>query len=292
MVGLPRPSHHSMSRTSLDPRDLTSPQGTGSNRIDGALDLSIIVFMAIALYNALELAILIPLTFHRYRSLYFWSLLTSAVFGVAPLSITGGLQFFSLEPVTVSVVVENIAWIMTVPNQSVVLYSRLHLVSQNQTILRIVRWLIALSLVVIVVPTIVLNAGWSYMPQSPSWNRGYFAMERIQVTWFTAQECFISGVYIWNTTRLIRLNPTGDSKRHKILYELLAVNVVVIVMDLALIVLEYLNYYFTQVIFKATVYSVKLKLEFAVLGMLVSIVHRRDSGGEFWHEDPTRLDSS
>lgn len=112
------------------------------------------------------------------------------------------------------------------------------------------------------------------------------------MTWFTAQECFISGVYIWNTARLIMLNPTGDTKRHKILSELLAVNIVVIIMDLALVVLEYLNYYFTQVIFKATVYSVKLKLEFAVLGMLVSIVHRRDSGREFWHEDPTRLDSS
>jgi hypothetical protein len=271
---------------------LTSPHGTGSNKIDDALDISIIVFMAIALYNALELAILIPLSFRRYRSLYFWSLLTSTVFGVAPLSITGGLQFFNLQPFLTSVVVQNFAWIMMVPNQSIVLYSRLHLVSQNTTILRIVRWLIVLSLAVIAVPTIVLNVGWTYKPQSPGWNRGYFAMERVQVTWFTAQECFISGVYIWNTARLIMLNPSGDTKRHKILSELLAVNIVVIIMDLALVVLQYLDYYFTQVIFKATVYSVKLKLEFAVLGMLVSIVHRRDSGGEFWHEDPTRLDSS
>jgi hypothetical protein len=148
-----------------------------------------------------------------------------------------------------------------------------------------------LSLAVIAVPTIVLNVGWTYKPQSPGWNRGYFAMERVQVTWFTAQGCFISGVYIWNTARLIQLNPTGDTKRHKILWEFLAVNIVVIVMDLALVVLQYLDYYFT-VIFKATVYSVKLKLEFTVLGMLVSIVHRRNSGGEFWREDPTRLDSS
>lgn len=275
-----------------DPHNLESPQGSGSNKIDDAIDISIIVFMAIALYNALELAILIPLSFRRYRSLYFWSLLTSTILGVAPLSIGGVLQYFDLEPLSASIVVQNFAWIMMVPNQSVVLYSRLHLVSQNRTILRIVRWLIFLSLVVIVVPTIVLNSGWSYMPDSPGWNHGYFAMERIQVTWFTAQECFISGVYIWYTAQLIRLNPTEDSKRHKILYELLAVNITAIIMDLALVILQYLNYYFTQVIFKATVYSVKLKLEFAVLGMLVSIVHRHDSDEMFWRGDPTTVESS
>lgn len=274
-----------MFRSLRDLQNQSSPLGTGNNTIDDALDISVIVFMAIALYNTLELAILIPLSFHRYRSLYFWSLLTSAVLGVAPFAIAGGLQYFNLEPLSATVVVQNVAWILMVPNQSVVLYSRLHLVSQNPTILKTVRWLIVLSLVVIVIPTIVLNAGWSYNPQSPSWSRGYFAMERIQMTWFTAQECFISGIYIWNTTQLIRSSPTGDAKRHKILSELLAVNVVVIIMDLALVILQYLNYYFTQVIFKATVYSVKLKLEFAVLGMLVSIVHRRDSDESFWRTD-------
>jgi hypothetical protein len=94
--------------------------------------------MAVALYNVLELAILIPLSFRRYRSLYFWPLLTSTVFGVAPLSTAGGLQFFSLQPLSASVVVENVAWILMVPNQSIVLYSRIHLVWQNTTILRIV----------------------------------------------------------------------------------------------------------------------------------------------------------
>jgi hypothetical protein len=275
-----------MSRIPQDPQNPSSPQGAGSNKIDDAIDISIIVFMAIALYNALELAVLIPLSFRRYRSLYFWSLFTSTILGVVPSSIGGVLQYFDLQPLSASIVVQNFGWIMMVPNQSVVLYSRLHLVSQNTTILRIVRWLIVLSLVVIVVPTIVLNAGWSYMPDSPGWSHGYFAMERIQVSWFTAQECFISGVYIWNTAQLIRLNPTEDSKRHKILYELLAVNIIVIIMDLALVILQYLNYYFTQVIFKATVYSVKLKLEFAVLGMLVSIVHRRHSDEMFWRGDP------
>lgn len=272
---------------SSSPQNPNSPHGAGNGKIDDALDVSIIVFMCIALYNALELTILIPLSFRRYRSLYFRSLFTSVVLGVIPFTVTGALQFFSLQPLWLSVVLQNISWVLMVPNQSVVLYSRLHLVSQNMTLLWIVRWLIILSLVVIVIPTIVLNAGWTYMPHSDPWVRGYDAIERIQVTWFTAQECFISGVYIWKAVQLIGLISSRDKRRHKILYELLGVNIIAILLDVAVMILQYLDYYFSQVVFKATVYSVKLKLEFAVLGLLVSIVHSRGDGQSFWQLENT-----
>ncbi|CAI7672876.1 unnamed protein product [Penicillium pancosmium] len=271
------------------PKNPTSPLGTGNGTVDNALDISIIVFTSIALFNALELAVLILLTFRHYRSLYFWSLLTSTIVGVIPYSVGGTLQFFSLEPLWLSVILQNVGWIMMVPSQSVVLYSRLHLVSQNTAVLGLVRALIIICLIVVVAPTIVLNAGWSYMPESPAWVQGYAAYERIQITWFTAQECFISGVYIWETVRMFRLIPSDDKRRRKILYELQAVNAISIVMDLALVVLQYLNYYFLQVIFKATVYSVKLKLEFAVLSLLITTVHSRGSDGTFWVIDQTTL---
>lgn len=224
----------------------TSPHGAGNNKIDDTLDISVIIFATIALYNALELTILIPLSFRRYNTLYFWSLLTSATLGVIPFTIASLLQFFSLEPLWLSVVLQNLSWILMVPNQSIVLYSRLHLVSQNMRLLRFVRWLIAFSLVGIVLPTIVLDAGWTYMPHSPVWVNGYNVMERIQLTWFTGQECFISGVYIWKAVQLIGLIPSEDKRRQKILYELLGVNVVAILLDLAVVILQYLDYYFAQ----------------------------------------------
>jgi hypothetical protein len=259
-----------------------SPWGAGSGKVHhSALDISIIIFMTIALYNAIELAVLILVCFRRYRSLYFWSLLTSAVFGVPPYTIGVVLQFFNLEPLWLSVVMQNIAWILMVPNQSVVLYSRLHLVSQSTAILGFVRVLIILSLLVIVLPTIVLNAGWTFIPSSPAWVNGYATMERIEVTWFMTQESYISGVYIWEAIRLIRIIPSDDKRRHRILYELLAINIMAIAMDLVVVILQYLNYYFLQVIFKGMVYSVKLKLEFAVLSMLVSVVHSQGSGRTF-----------
>lgn len=259
-----------------------SPLGAGSGRLhQSALDISIIIFMTIALYNAIELTVLILLCFRRYRSLYFWSLLTSTVFGVPPYTIGVVLQFFNLEPLWLSVVMQNIAWILMVPNQSVVLYSRLHLVSQSTAMLGFVRMLIILSLLVIVLPTIVLNAGWTFIPYSSAWVNGYATMERIEVTWFMAQESFISGVYIWEAIRLIRIIPSDDKRRHRVLYELLAINIMAIAMDLVVVILQYLSYYFLQVIFKGMVYSVKLKLEFAVLSMLVSVVHSGGSGRTF-----------
>ncbi|CEL06417.1 hypothetical protein ASPCAL07522 [Aspergillus calidoustus] len=268
----------------------TSPEEVGDHDVNDTLDIAIIISSAIAVYNGLELSIYLPSTFHRYRSLYFWSMMTSALLGVIPASIGGVLQFFGRHPLWVSMILQNVGFILMVPNQSVVLYSRLHLISPDKIILQIVRWLIVGCLVLICIPTITLNSGSSYLPHSPQWVRAYFIMERFQITWFTIQECFISGVYIYYTTQLIRLVPSDDKRRHKILLQLLVINVIVIVMDLVLVVLQYLNYYYTHVIFKATVYSVKLKLEFAVLGMLIAMVHRRGSD-EFWEtgQSPTHF---
>ncbi|KAF3391437.1 hypothetical protein F1880_007514 [Penicillium rolfsii] len=263
----------------------TVASGTGTV----AVGISIIVFMAIALYNAIELSVLIPLTFRRYRSLYFWSLLTSAVLGVIPQTIGQGLQYFNAEPLWLSMFLSNFGFVFLVPNQSVVLYSRLHLVSQNPGVLAFVRWLIVFCYITIVIPTITLNVGSAYVPQSTAWVRGYSVMERIQVTWFTAQEILISTIYIWDTTLLIRLSPEADKRRHKILYELLGINIAAIMMDLSLVVLQYKGLYFTQIELKPMVYSIKLKLEFAVLGMLVSLVHSRGSMSNppMWTADGT-----
>lgn len=236
-----------------------------------------IVFMSISLFNALELAVLILLSFRRYRSLYFWALLTSTVLGVIPATLGPAFQFFEITPLWLSLVIANIGFVMMVPNQSVVLYSRLHLVSQSAFWLRVVRWVIIFGVIFVVVPTIILNFGSSYILRSHGWSHGFEVIERLQVTWFSLQETFISAIYIVDTIRMIKLSPREDRKRQKILYELVGVNILTIAMDISLLVLEYLGFYFTQIIFKATVYSIKLKLEFAVLGMLVSSVHPRGS---------------
>lgn len=235
-----------------------------------------VVFGSIAIYNALELMFLILFSFKRYNSLYFRSLLTSTFLGVIPTSIGNLLMYLNLAPRWLTFSFAILGFYCMVPGQSVVLYSRLHLVSQNDTLLRFVRNLVFINTVLLVIPMTILNAGWTFIG-SPAWDKGYDNIERVQIAWFSAQETLISTIYIVETIRLLRIRPSVHGKRRNvILYELVVFNLVAISMDVSLTVLEYLNFYFIQVILKALVYSIKLKLEFAVLGKLVCIVSRAD----------------
>jgi hypothetical protein len=58
----------------------------------------------------------------------------------------------------------------------------------------------------------------------------------------------------------------------KLRCQLFTINVLIILMDVALLGVEFTNLDIIEAMFKGAVYSVKLKLEFAVLGKLVSFV--------------------
>jgi hypothetical protein len=235
-----------------------------------------IVFTSIALYNAIELFILLFLTFTSYRGLYFWTLLLSVVLGVIPHAIGFLLELFSLAPLWVSLTLSTIGFYVMVPGQSVVLYSRLHLVVHSNKVLRFVLWLIIIDTVILLIPTTVLTFCTAYVP-SPPVIRGYNVMERMQLAWFCAQEFVISGIYITETVKLLRLMPERDSRRTRIMYELLAINLVIILLDISLLVTEYIGFYALQTTLKSMVYSIKLKLEFGVLGKLVTLVQNNRS---------------
>ena len=61
------------------------------------------------------------------------------------------------------------------------------------------------------------------------------------------------------------------------MYQLITVNVLIVVMDVALLGFEFANLYIIEASFKGVVYSVKLKLEFAVLGKLVQVASGNQS---------------
>jgi hypothetical protein len=252
---------------------------SGYNGANLATRIIMAGFLTIALYNGLELIILVLFTFSRYRSLYFWSLLLSAVLGVIPDTLGAVLDFYNIGPVWLSVTLSNIGWCFMVPGQSLVLYSRLHLVSDNFQVLRYLRYHIIIASIILIIPTCTLYAGATYI-KTKAWNKGYNVVESFQVTWFCAQECLISGLYILETVRMIRLSPTRDKRRRRILHELLTVNFLTILMDVTLLVLQYSGLYYVQVILKSPFYSIKLKLEFAILGKLVLISTSHSSSHE------------
>ncbi|KAL1966074.1 hypothetical protein VTN77DRAFT_4822 [Rasamsonia byssochlamydoides] len=247
--------------------------------ISGAFDseanniqLVLIIFIVLSLYNVVELVVLILFSFHRRRGLYFWSLFLSTTLGVFPYSLGFLLKFFTNISPFISVTVLSAGWWVMVTGQGLVLYSRLHLVLRDQRILRRVLYMILANILLLHVPTTVLTYGSNVNNPTPTFIKAYNIMEKIQMTGFTIQEGIISGLYVYETMKILRAASQQKRENRKIMQQLVGINVIIIIMDLTLLGLEYASEYAIQITFKGAVYSLKLKLEFAVLGKLVDFV--------------------
>lgn len=257
-----------MSTVSTSPSDGITGGYSGN---DLGLEIAMATFTGVAWYNAIELLVLVFVTFQRYHGLYFWSLLVSSAAGVIPYSIGFLMKFFKLTSATwLSVTFLTVGWYAMVTGQSMVLYSRLHLLNRNPKILRPVLCMIVVDAIILHIPTTVLTYGSNFGSPQHTFVAGYNVMEKIQMTGFCLQEFILSGIYIYEAVGLLKANPEHGSR--KIMYQLLCINLVIIMMDVGLLVVEYLNLYMVETTLKGAIYSIKLKLEFAVLGKLVHIV--------------------
>ncbi|KAI9930627.1 hypothetical protein ASPWEDRAFT_59179 [Aspergillus wentii DTO 134E9] len=236
-----------------------------------AIQAIIATFLAGALYSALELLILIFFSFHVYHGLYFWSLLLSTALGIVPQAIGLLLKYFQLAPIWIPVTLSTAGWAIMVTGQSVVLYSRLHLIVRSRYILRFVRYMIILDAIVLQIPQIILSYGAVYA--GPGFSHMYNIWAKVQLTGFFVQEIIISSIFIVQAFWLLRIHPHRSGRRKAIMEQLLVINAVIILMDISLLVLEYLDLFILQTVLKTFFYTVKLKLEFAVLSRLVSFVH-------------------
>lgn len=268
-------NHVSTSLTPIMTNDSAAGNGITGGYTGNSVGIKITIatLAGITWYNAFELVILIFVNFSQYHGLYFWSLLISSAVGLIPYSLGFLLKFFRLTSATwLPVTFLTIGWWSMVTGQSIVLYSRLHLVLSNPRVLRRVLTMILFDAVVLHIPTTVLTYGSNLAPIGTKgiYINAYNVMEKIQMTGFCLQEFVISGLYIWETIRMIRLDP--DRTKRRIQYQLLTINAIIIIMDLGLLVAEYRNYYIMETMLKGVVYSIKLKLEFAVLGKLIHLV--------------------
>ncbi|KAL4735675.1 hypothetical protein BDV11DRAFT_211828 [Aspergillus similis] len=234
-------------------------------------------FASVTLYNSIELIILCLASFKRYQGLYFWSLLISSCSLI--INCLGFvLLFFTSVTPFLAVTFVLIGWYAMVTGHSMVLWSRLHLVLHNPGFLRATLYLIIANAVIMQVPVTVLLYG-AVGPRSPTrrvFVRGYSIMERIQLVVFCVQECLLSAIYIWETAKLLRLRP---QRAHRvILTQLLAINVVILILDIVVVVFQYSGLFALQVVFKPVAYSVKLRLEFAILGRLIEVASGESTG--------------
>ena len=122
---------------------------------------------------------------------------------------------------------------------------------------------------------------------------------------FFVQELILSVIYIKETLRLLKLQDTLQEEitsvteegilRHghmkKTMYQLLAINAIIIAMDIALLSTEFANLYLIETTLKGVVYSIKLKLEFAVLSKLVQIVRTKNTNSSDLNHSSLALDA-
>lgn len=247
--------------------------------------MSIAAFTAVAWYNVVELNIQVFITFRRHRGLYFWSLLISS-YGCVLHALGFLLKFcrFADQETFLTVTIFTIGWYTMVTGQAVVLYSRLHLVVSNHRILRGVLIMIIVDAICLHIPTTILT----YCENSSAfekYTKAFYIMERLQMTAFCIQEFAISGVYVWATVKILR--PVSTGRTRKILLQLIWINCIIVSMDLILLGMEYTNQYVIEATLKAMVYSIKLKLEFAVLNQLMSLANSSvNQASNFGMQDP------
>ncbi|PYH75486.1 hypothetical protein BO82DRAFT_437370 [Aspergillus uvarum CBS 121591] len=293
--------------------DIPAGLVTGIDDSSLAAQIIVAVILAIAFYNSVELVVLIFLTFKKYRGLYFWSLLVSTVLGVIPSVIGPVLHFYSLSPLLLALLISNIGFYAMVPLQSLVLYSRLHLLLRNPRRLHLILYLILLTIAILVPPTTITTYGSAFVG-TPPWNAAYQVIERAQVTGFCLLELLLSALYIREAVQVLwagdpallrRRRESGQSdgagssssssssssSARNVIYQLVAINFVIITLDVGLLVLEYVGLYYLQVALKSLVYSIKLKLEFAVLGRLITLTgrHVRREAEVARLEEPARV---
>ncbi|KAF2029744.1 hypothetical protein EK21DRAFT_67037 [Setomelanomma holmii] len=242
----------------------------------------VIVFLSIALYNFFELNVFVLSTFKRRKGLYFWSFL-AATWGIAFNSVGYLLKHLSLSSNgNLYATLILIGWCTMITGQSVVLYSRLHLVMHNKTRLRAVLIMIITNAVWLHIPIIVLVYGANSNNPVP-FEKPYGIYEKIQLTVFVLQELIISGLYVWETSRLLRLEQTigNGSATVQVMNHLIYVNILVILLDFTVLGLEFANLYEIQTAWKPLVYSIKLKVEFSILNRLVDLIRTSRSGNAY-----------
>lgn len=261
-------------------RQATQPgQGT-TTFFEGDFNATVVVVIVcstLALYNAIELVFLILTTFRKYSGLYFYSILIASV-GVIPYTFGYLIGYFQLCNQLPGLIISTVGWPAMVSGQSLVLFSRLGLllIPEYPKIHRSVLWMIVTDGIVFHISTTVAFFGAFEYERNVNFALAYRYIEKIQMTGFTIQEFVLSGIYIWRTLDVLKTSAMAvlsrKNRKKRVMMELLGINIWIIIMDVALLVVEYQNRHVIEQSLKGVVYSVKLKLEFAILNKLVTMV--------------------
>ncbi|KAJ9653930.1 hypothetical protein H2201_009073 [Coniosporium apollinis] len=168
-----------------------------------------------------------------------------------------------------------------ITGQSLILWSRLHLIvsgEKGRKILLYTKWMIIIDAIILHIPTTVVTYGSNGDINTATFVEVYNIVEKIQMTGFFLQEVILSSIYIIETVRILRTSFQPNTRR--LMHQLVCINVIIIIMDTGLLSMEYASLYLLETVTKGVCYSIKIKLEFAILSRLVKFVGGGQRGGE------------
>ncbi|KAI9151911.1 hypothetical protein HJFPF1_09124 [Paramyrothecium foliicola] len=283
------------------PRVLQAATIMDSLRDDLPMSMTLAAFTGISWYIGVEINISLFMLFRRQRGLYFWSCaLCSWGVILQPLFII--LADFQIWPNLLgSIIMIYLTWFIMVVPQSWVLYSRLHLIVQNQKLLRIIMIVLSFNSIIFSVPTIVIGTVAASPPSiqatdiNPALRDKNIIWDRVQLIAFFVQETSLSLLYIWETRKHVRISSylnsssaspapsRGEKTKSRVLWNLINANLLVIVLDIALLGIQFGgdHLFYLQGAFKPCVYGIKLKVEFLVLNQLIESLQSRTTSGPY-----------
>jgi hypothetical protein len=216
-----------------------------------------------------EVLVLIFIQFKRYRGLYFWSLMVT-VLGLLIRSLGNSFRYGAS-----TVLADAALWLIVVGitghviGQMAILYSRLHIVYWNPTVLRCVFITILLQAIFFILPMYfmqpLVNGNTSI--ESPAWEEAVGSYENAQKIAWVIEENILALFYVWATVRLLRTNLRVKIRR--IMWELLGMSVFVFVVDILWLVLFFERQIGITNGVQLAAYAIKLRLEFAILNQLL-----------------------
>ena len=172
-------------------------------------------------------------------------------------------------------------WTIYAPAQLLVLYSRLHLVNQNQRLQRCALFMVTVVPALLIIPTWIFD--WPAWDPNGNLSALYSPreaiMDRVSQIGYTMAETVLSGIYIWRITELLRLKSTVRQRR--VMTDLIYANIIAILLDVLTVILVFRNKGGVSHPVQTFSYLLKLKLEFLVLNQLMAVAARGLRKGTF-----------
>ena len=157
-------------------------------------------------WSTISLTVRILFFFKRYSGLYFWSLIITT--WMLSIREVGFLMRWVAPhvPWKFSLFLAEIGWTCMVTGYSIVLWSRISIIIQSRVLVWGILAVVLFDGFVFHTALWVLQYGLGSVKGAARrpWLRVLNPFERVQVTVFTVQECFISAVYMWGVWRLLK----------------------------------------------------------------------------------------